>query len=842
MAASNDSEISNVVLSPVSTGITLTGLTGTVNMNRSTIDDGMTGIAIVGGTGDFVFGDVAIGNHTVAGISVSGGSSNVTFGTPQLAPPLTTEFAPSSITQAGIGSVVTINGGHTGSFVTNAGTTLTATNGTGLQFDNADGMASYNFDGDVILNGGDAGIDILGGSAGTFTFANADITSPTGPAIQIGASGDGASGGTANVTFAADSTITQANNAATVSVLGNHTGTLTHNGTINATNGTGLQFGEMATGADGNYNFNGTTALNGGDAGIDILGGSAGTFTFADTTIVSPTGTAFNIDGLGGTSMATVNYTGGGITQTNNVTAVNVRDHSTGTAIFDGNITTTNGDGLQFNNADGVYDFNGTTRLNGGDGGIDILNGSDGTFTFSQTNITNTAGGIGVNIVGGTAQTTLERGTITTGGNTGLNVDNTGLTTILQPTDITAINGAAVNILNTQVNVNLRNVISSDSPTEGIAINNTMAGSIFSIDGVARIINAAGNGINIANSQGTFAITNTDIDGTGGHGVNLTSNPNITSVTFSGGGIDGTPLDGIHVENTSGLTVNNLLFGFATPIAGDGVNYVSNDGIARDVTLTNNSSFSTGDITGRGIAVAQMGVGRVNAVVTGNTLSSTGQTFVTTDSGNVASLILQMDNNSWSTSAADFASDVLGSGSDSTIVTSLGGNSAFGRGMLFDRVTFDATGALLAGTQVQGFGTTTISASGDGLSFINPTGDLNITQVDINSFFGTGLEVFTKGLGTTFNLQVGNGASAPAGTIAAFGGPAMFLDPLSGSINVGTVSSTNSIVGGAPAANSSSTGDGIYVDAFSATRRNESRCAANHELRGSRCSTSWSSN
>ena len=32
-----------------------------------------------------------------------------------------------------------------------------------------------------------------------------------------------------------------------------------------------------------------------------------------------------------------------------------------------------NGAGLQFNDADGTYNFNGTTTLNGGNAGIDIL-------------------------------------------------------------------------------------------------------------------------------------------------------------------------------------------------------------------------------------------------------------------------------------------------------------------------------------------------------------------------------------------------------------------------------------------------------------------------------------
>ena len=171
--------------------------------------------------------------------------------------------------------------------------------------------------------------------------------------------------------------------------------------------------------------------------------------------------------------------------------------------------------------------------------------------------------------------------------------------------------------------------------------------------------------------------------------------------------------------------------------------------------------------------------------------------------------------------ATDFASDVNGSGLNSTIITSLGQNSAFARGMLFDRVTFDASGAFLTGSQVREIGTTTVSGTGDGLYFINSTGDLNLSLVDITNSDGAGLEVFTKGLGTTFNLQIGSGAGSPSGSIVTTDGPALFLDPLTGSINVGTVTSTDANASGAlraPAAGAKgNTSDGMFIDEFTTT-------------------------
>jgi hypothetical protein len=112
--------------------------------------------------------------------------------------------------------------------------------------------------------------------------------------------------------------------------LGRHSGTLTFStGTLSATGGTGLQFDN----ADGTYNFNGTTTLNGGDAGIDILNGSTGTFSFGTgTAITNPSGTAFNLSGATA-SNATVTYSGS-ISKNNAGVAINIDNHDSGTVAF----------------------------------------------------------------------------------------------------------------------------------------------------------------------------------------------------------------------------------------------------------------------------------------------------------------------------------------------------------------------------------------------------------------------------------------------------------------------------------------------------------------------------
>ncbi len=88
-----------------------------------------------------------------------------------------------------------------------------------------------------------------------------------------------------------------------------------------------------------------------------------------------------------------------------------------------------------------------------------------------------------------------------------------------------------------------------------------------------------------------------------------------------------------------------------------------------------------------------------------------------------------------------------------------------GGGILFDQVTFDADANPGNGYQQVPFtGTLDIGSvppstisrvTGDGLSLINPTGDLSIETLNIANVNGTGLEI--DGLGSTFNMTINGG-------------------------------------------------------------------------------------
>jgi len=492
------------------TGLDLNNVDGTFNFNSFVNITNSTGTGVnIGASSDgvFNFGNTNITNSAGTAFNVNNNSADVSFN--------------GSITQGNAATTVAVTDHTDGTITFEVGSTITATNGDGLQFSNADSPSSYNFLGTTMLNGGDAGIDIINDSEGTFIFsASTSIISPTGTAFNV-------NGSSANVIYYGD--IAQANNATTVAITDHTLRTITfQNGTIIATNGDGLQFSN----ADSNnsYYFLGTTTLNGGDAGIDIINDSEGTFTFSTgTSITSPTGTAFNLNG----GTANVTYSGT-ITQANNATTIAIANHDNnvgntgGMILFDADsvIQATNGDGLQFNMADAnlTYIFDGTTTLNGGDAGIDILN-SDGTFTFSQdTSITDPTG-------------------------TAFNVDG-GLPTVTYNGDIDNDSAQIIRVANTVGgSVNFSNGEYTDTGGSGIFI--TAAGGDVNFDNttLTEITNSTAEGIRIDGaSTGEFTFFNTTITNPTNSGVSITASPGATTVFNN--------LD-VTTTNTVGFLTNN---------------------------------------------------------------------------------------------------------------------------------------------------------------------------------------------------------------------------------------------------------------------------------------------
>lgn len=520
--AANGSEISNFdfVNSGGTGGVFLGGLTGNAVLNRSRISGGVVGVDISGSTGQIDLVDVEFLNALVA-----------------------------------------------------------------LQANNFEGRANINR---TTILGGDTGIDIIGGT-GQFTFTDTTITDSSGAAVNV-------NGGTAGIDFDATSQISQS-----------------------TPTGTGLQFNN----ANGMYDFRGQVQLNGGDAGIDIIG-SSGTFTFGDTTtITNPSGPAFNIEDLG--AGGTINYNGSIIISNNHsivsifTTAVgsSINFNSTGAntltstnnpsgaiVIFDANgdmtfNTPTMIDGSTFSslyatNGSGTWTFNDLTILNqrGLNGGVDMF-GNTGTVNFNNLNITTDSAGTGHATTGFLA-----------GGNNIINVAGNS--------SINADGGAAVAIINANnIDITFDSLTSTNNTVGqlgfvgrvGIDLLNIGGGS-FTVTGPTTLTNIASDGVTIDGATGTYTFASINANDIGRDALSLgvaTSNPgtfNINGGTINNVGSDGVQMGSVG-NGTSGGTLNlfNTAFsnitGFTTRLANSNV---SGNGNTAVPFSSNNGGGNTGTI------------------------------------------------------------------------------------------------------------------------------------------------------------------------------------------------------------------------------------------------------
>jgi hypothetical protein len=499
---------------------------------------------------------------------------------------------------AGNASGFSINGGAVGNLtISEASVNNTTGGGFGIGISGAlnvvlDSLSS---------TGGTNGVTLVG-STGTFTANGGTITSPTGVAFNINS-------GSVNATYSGN--ITQANNAAAVSIFGGHTGTATfQTGTISATNGTGLQFSN----ADGTYSFNGTTTLNGGDAGIDILTGSGGTFTFGSNTFINnPSGIAYNED----TSTANVTYNGT-ITKTNNAnSAVKINAKTGGTTTFNGAITAT------------------TTTANA----IDLTNNTGGTVNFTGGLTLNTTSGVGFNATGGgTVSATGAGSTIVSTTGTALNVVNTAIASSGLTFQSISANGAANGIVlnNTGANGGLT-VTGGSTAASGGTIRNGATGISLTNTRNVSLNRMQLNDFSDFAIRGTsvvgFTMNNTVINGTNGNDVaadegSVRFDELTGSASISNSSISGTVETQFRVTNTTGtlnrITFNNVTFGAMNAATGDdGLLIESLNNAVINATVQN--SFFT---AARGDHFQRLlnGSGASDLVFTGNTISNTGVT------------------------------------------------------------------------------------------------------------------------------------------------------------------------------------------------------------------------
>ncbi|MCC6189132.1 MAG: tandem-95 repeat protein [Anaerolineales bacterium] len=519
-------------------------------------DDPGDVIFVYQGSGDYTGGLVLENNQALLGQGVTLGTALTSLGI---------TVAPNSATLPGAASSPTITnaGGH--------GVTLASTNTVrGLTLGTSE-AASFALLGDNIgtltansltINSGAGGISLTAGTAnvtlgglttsgaahglnlssiaGTLDLGSGTVTGATSATVSV-------NGGTAAVTYSGN--MTQGNNAPLVSVSGGHSGPLTfQTGTLNATNGTGLRFDN----ADGAYSFNGATTLNGGDAGIDILSGSAGTFSFsANTSVTNPSGTAFNLDA----SPATLTYSGS--LSANAGFLVDIGDHDAGTLTFQTGAFSATGQGVRVQASNGgTINFNNPAKTlsTGANAAVTLSNNTGATINFGTGNLAlNTTSGAGLTAIGG--------GTVNVAG-----ANNT----------IATGSGTAVTLSGTSGAQTFRSVAANGAPN-GLSLSNTTGSFEVTGDGASDPANTTrgrttaglGGSVLVLGSGGSVAAT-TDAAVLLSNAANVTLR-NMTLSTAGGSVNDGR--DAIRVSNSSNLTLDNVL------INGSGNGVANNSGL-----------------------------------------------------------------------------------------------------------------------------------------------------------------------------------------------------------------------------------------------------------------------
>ncbi|MEQ1921296.1 MAG: carboxypeptidase regulatory-like domain-containing protein, partial [Pyrinomonadaceae bacterium] len=512
--------------------------------------------------GTMNFGNTSVtGTNSVAGVRLGlagqGNAGGVTFADLDIAP----------------------DSGHPALLITEGVGTTTSTSGT-ITATAAQAINSSSSVLSMIL-------DSVSASGGASSAVN--LTSSSGSIVMNGGTITGNSSGRAflvnsgTVTSTYKGNISQANATELIQVTGGHnSGTIQFStGTLSATNGTGLLFDN----ADGNYTFNGTTTLNGGDAGIDIINGSGGQFSFGSgTTITNPSGIAYRED----TSTANVNIDGT-ISKTNNAAnAVSINAKSGGLTGFNGSVTAT------------------TTTANA----VNLTSNTGGSITFGGGLALSTTSGIGFNATGG--------GTVIAAQTPPLTVNTIASTT-----------GTALNVVNTNIGgggLTFRSISSNGGTADGIILDTTGSTGGLTVvgDGTNTSVGGNGSGGTIANKGGA---DNTPSQGTGIY-LNNTRNVVLRRMTINGTntnyGIRGTSVNGFTLEYSTVGGINGTNFNTAPYNAGEGSIYfgdTATNGVTGTATFTSNN-ISGGQWNNFSIINTQASGNTLTLSVKGNTFGA----------------------------------------------------------------------------------------------------------------------------------------------------------------------------------------------------------------------------
>ena len=443
-------------------------------------------------------------NPTVATVTIAGAAGGVVLGANNLV--------------RGFGISTTGGSALAG---TNFGTptieqvTLSATNGPALTLDN--GTLNTSFPTLSSTTSAGRGVSLTNVS-GTITFGSGvQITNSTGSSFYL-------NGGAPTVTYSGGIAKGGAFPGRLVEIVGTTGGAVTFDtGTLIANSTNGLSTGILLSNVKSAVNFNGTTTLSGGDAGVDVEGGTTAAITFTSgTTITNPSGVALFVD-----ASAPSNLTFAGNISTNAGRPVQIEDLTGGSITVSGSVTSTSQGIWVRNNTSGSpsITFNGARTLTtGANHAVDLDNNDAATISFGTAAMTiGTTSGEGFRVVNGGS----------------VNVTGTA-------NDVTSTTGVAVRIADSNVGSNgVRfRAVSNNGAANGIFLSNTGAtGGSFRVDGTG----AVGSGGSILGSAGGDGTTS-------GNGVYMN---NVRNVVLSSMIINNSANHGIFGQTVSGFTLDN---------------------------------------------------------------------------------------------------------------------------------------------------------------------------------------------------------------------------------------------------------------------------------------------
>jgi chemotaxis signal transduction protein len=612
-------------------GITLDGVTGTVDISNSTVN--VTNPTGNGISAENVTGTVNIAansgseintNGTAASISLRESTGNVNLSGLQVSSTggavlEATNINNANITQSTLSSTnsasngITLNGvsGILGVSDTTVNVTNPAQNG--ILASNITGTVNLNATpgSTITTNSAEAGI-ALEQSTGSVNLSGLQVNSTGGAALEVTNLNE------ANIT---QSTLASTNSATNGITLNGVTGTVdVSNSTVNVTNPTGN--GISAENVTGTVNI----AANSGSQ-ISTTGTATGISLRESTGNINLSGLQVNSTGgavLEATNINNANITQSTLASTDSATNGITLDGVTGTVDISNstvNVTNPTGNGISAENVTG------TVNIAANSGSEINTNGTAASISLRESTGNVNLSGLQATATGGAV---LEA----------TNINNANITqSTLSSTD-SASNGITLNGVSGILGVSDTTVNVTNPAQNGILVSNiTGTVNLNATPGSTVTTNSAEAGIALEQSTGSVNLSGLQVNSTGGAALEVT-NVNNGSITQSTLASTNSATNGITLAGVSGtFDVNNSTITVTQP-TNNGISIVESTGIVSiaanpgsQITNAVNGVFVnnvSGGVTASGLEIAdssQNGISATNSrnlTIQGNTISNSG--------------------------------------------------------------------------------------------------------------------------------------------------------------------------------------------------------------------------